>query len=491
MKIGLLCDMHISNQDSAQWDFFMRAAEQMEKDKIQTVVNLGDTTSFGEYDIFCEYKKQMKAFRCYTLLGNSDVRDAFTAPFFEKEKEAVRLEIGCGSMFGIHTPYGRIEKEDRNVLRQMRDGDVLLLHHSPGGLCEESCELLTKLANKKEITIIHAHSHKWLDYTLGKSRVICIRALDPDKSIGDFPCITYYDTERKELEERCFTVSDQTVMHAKKYFGISCTDNLKDVGYAARHDVYAIELKWNGMERKPDSALTTEIERWRDGSNKYLSIHMPNLYWKNGEIEGAEQWRAALEYANAVKVDGLTMHPPRAKLREMRRKEVWDEFLKLYVYAAQSVKEGVNIGIENLHMGESEKEEARGFGYTPQEVNKWIDSINTSLKKDGRVGHTLDVGHARNNGILSERFPISRWYEIMGKHTAAYHIHQVTPLGDELLNHNAIEHWFGPMISYVSFFYAWEKGRINRVPIFLEVRGCENYEKSITAFDKTFAAKKY
>jgi len=60
----------------------------------------------------------------------------------------------------------------------------------------------------------------------------------------------------------------------------------------------------------------------------------------------------------------------------------------------------------------------------------------------------------------------------------------VIPHDGKMKNHTAIENWFGPMISYVSFFYAWEKEIINHVPIFLEVRGHANYEKSVSALRK-------
>jgi hypothetical protein len=101
------------------------------------------------------------------------------------------------------------------------------------------------------------------------------------------------------------------------------------------------------------------------------------------------------------------------------------------------------------------------------------------------VGHILDVGHARNNGNIASTHPIGRWYEIMGKRTVAYHIHQVLPAPKGgMKNHNAIETWLGPIINYSSFFYSWEKNVLNHKPVFLEVQGRENYQKSIDAFEK-------
>ena len=95
----------------------------------------------------------------------------------------------------------------------------------------------------------------------------------------------------------------------------------------------------------------------------------------------------------------------------------------------------------------------------------------------------FDVGHARNNGTFASTYPISRWLEIMGKRVVAYHIHQVIRGENGFKNHTPILDWFGPMISYASFFYAWDTGITNHCPVFLEVKGNANYELSIKAFE--------
>lgn len=485
--IALICDIHMpDNKNSAQAAFLEKAVQQMKKDGISVVINLGDTTAAGEIGGFEHYIKSMDGFECYTLTGNSDVRNEKTAQKFLKAGKSFKIECKGKTLYGINTPYAKIENDDVKLLSDIQDGDILFLHHSLPGLCEESREFLTKLAYEKKVLIIHAHSHKWLDYTLGKSRVVCLRALDPDKSIGNFPCITYFNAENNSFAERLFPVSKDVIYDVKKLFGISCVDNRRDVEFALENSLYGIELRCSGSDWEPDYTLIPKIEKWRNKTNGCLSVHMPNLRYKDGKITEVGQWATAVEYAKNIGADSLTMHPPRAKLHEMKQKEVWDKFLKLYVYAVQSVGESVNIGIENLHMGQGETLQERCFGYIPEEVSAWIDAINCAAGKDGRVGHILDVGHARNNGALTGKYPISRWYEMMGNKVVAYHIHQVTPDGERYKNHQAIENWFGPMISYVSYFHSWENGVINKAPVFLEVKGSENYKKSIEGFEKCF-----
>ena len=181
------------------------------------------------------------------------------------------------------------------------------------------------------------------------------------------------------------------------------------------------------------------------------------------------------------------MHHPRVRLCDMPEGgDVWRAFEEIYLYTINKMPPSVRIGIENMHLEAGEgNNPQRGFGYTPGEVSAWIDTLNAAVGNPNRVGHVLDVGHARNNGYIASIYPIGRWYEIMGNKAVAYHIHQALPATKGgMKNHNAIENWLGPIINYSSFFYNWELGRLNHVPVFLEVQGSENYQKSIDAFDE-------
>ncbi len=62
-------------------------------------------------------------------------------------------------------------------------------------------------------------------------------------------------------------------------------------------------------------------------------------------------------------------------------------------------------------------------------------------------------------------------------------IHQTVRAEGGLKNHKPLTEWFGPMINYTSFFYHWEQEVLNHVPVFLEVRGCDNFAASVEAFE--------
>ena len=485
--------MHLpDSKKSPQYEFFCRALKQMEDDGIKTVVNLGDINAFGEVAPFEDYIERMRAFESYYVFGNSEVRDEQTLEKMMSLKTEPCFKVGDRTFLGINTPYADIDEGDRARLEALKDGDVVLLHHYVRSLHKDSREFFERLLEEKALTVFHGHAHYFIDDVVGKSRVYGLRALDPDKSIGNYPCITYVDItdDSITLEEKLFPVSDEAICGIRGYFGISCVNNERDINYAIENGVCNLEIRCRSL-KDVDYAALPLVQKWRETCGEYLSLHMPDVKYSYGEFIGEDKWMAALEFAKALGADGITIHPPVAKRADMRVKAVHDRFLQYYVDAVAFMGDGVKVGIENMHMSKGEKnDESCGFGFCPEEVASWIDAINERLGKPGRVGHTLDVGHARNNGIIASTNPISRWYEKMGGRTVAYHIHQTVMNGGEMKNHCPIENWFGPMISYVSFLYAWETKMINNVPVFLEVKGTENYDKSIKGFQKDFLEKK-
>lgn len=491
MKIAIICDLHLSDCcPSAQYSFLVDAVNRMKQDRISTVLTLGDITSFGEPLAFQKYRNLLSGFEHILLVGNSDVRNPETQEQICSHVNTYRLDCAGRTLLAINTPYAHIEAADREQIESLQDGDILAMHHGIRGLDEDSRNFLADISSKRSLTIINGHHHRFIDETCNQCRLITFRAADPDKSIGNYPCITYVDitADNITLEERMFPLPNSVMTDINQYFGISCVDNFKDVSYALEHNVYAVELRTNGHDWTPDMALLPLLQKWRSQGKRYLSVHMPNLYWKDDQIIGIEQWEQAADYARKIGADGLTVHLPTVEKSIMQvGSPAWNAFLTLYSQTVAAMPVSMHIGFENFHLSPDATDSPdRKFGCIPEEVGGWIDAVNAELGQEHRIGHTLDVGHARNNAFLSQKYPISRWYESMGKRVSAYHIHQVIPSEYGLSNHHPIENWFGPVISYASFFQCWRDGIINHKPVFLEVRGWENYHKSIDSFQKTF-----
>lgn len=488
IRIGVLCDMHLpADKNSPQYAFLRKAVERMHRDGVHTLICLGDITGYGEMEAWNLYLEAVKGFTHYEVIGNSDVRDAATRDIIMSYVQEAEFRAGDRRVIGINTPDGVISAEDRKRLEGIRDRDIVFLHHYVQSLKEESRNWLTELAERVAVVILHGHGHRHFDYYIHNTHVLGMRGLDPDKAIGNFPCFNYLDIAdcQVSMEERLVEIPKDIIREVGNYFGIACADNTNDLIYATEHSIKYVEIRCKaekGAEWEPDRALLPIVNKWREETAGYLSVHMPNLKFREGTVTGKETWLQALEYAIELGADSLTMHPPRVPVCEMPKDgPVWQEFLEMYTTVAKRAPVTTKLGVENMHKNTNEVlDETRGFGYLPEEVAGWIDAINMELGSE-RVGHVLDVGHARNNGDFAKQYPVSKWYSLMGKRIIAYHIHQVVPLENGLKNHQAIENWFGPMINYTSFFYAWNQGMLNYAPVFLEVRGKENYEKSIKA----------
>ena len=489
-KIAVICDMHLSEKKSIQYAFLQRAVEHMRQDDIRTVICLGDMTSFGQLGAWELYKESMRDFEHYDIMGNAEVRDLATRECLQEILGTVKFKIGGRSVYGLNTSDREITLEDRERLCNIKDGDIILMHHAPQKLVDNSRDWITELMEHTAITVLHGHEHCASECFSGKSRVIGFRALDPDKALGGFPSISYLEISDISIDQRecVFDITSNVMDDLSNYFGLSCVDNHKDVRFAIENSVKYIELRCNAKDWQPDMELFPLLDEWRSKTAGYLSMHFPNLQWENGTLRGKKQWIEAIEYALLINADSLTIHPPRINNSEMYKGgEAWNELLNLYVDAVNHMPRNVKIGIENIHVSKKDTcDEYRPFGVIPEDVLAWIDAINEAVECKERVGTVLDVGHARNNKSFAQKYPIGRWYDIMGNKTVAYHIHQVIRMEKGLKNHRPIENWFGPMINYTSFFWCWEHGLINHVPVFLEVKGSENFGKSIMAFQSTF-----
>lgn len=489
IRIGFICDTHLTESStSPQAVCLQLAIGQMKRDKVDVVVNLGDIAGFGAVEAWEYYYGAVRDFEHYEVMGNADFRDPLTEEKIRGYQKEVSFPAGSRRCIGVHITDGKLSDQERERILQAKAGDIVFMHFYIDSMLEESRNWITEAVKKVPLILVHGHGHTYREYTVGNSRVYQLRALDPDKATGGFPSVCYLDVTEEEvkvIQKEIIPVCADSIRDAGRFLGISCADPRTDVDYALKHGIRYLEIRCDSEEQAEDETLIALLREWKEKTGGYLSLHMPELIRKDGEITGCPLWFRALEYALEIQADGLTAHPPGVKCREMKSGgEVWNRFLDLYVQAASALPASVRMGIENLHMNYGEKDDGeRGFGCSPVEIASWIDAVNHRIGEE-RVGFVLDVGHARNNDVLEDRYPISRWYDMMGRRTVAYHLHQVITTPEGYVNHNPIVDWFGPLINFTSFFLHWERRTLNRVPAFLEVGGSENYEKSIRAFER-------
>lgn len=481
-KVALLADLHLPFIETAsQYKALEFAVESIERNKPDVIVSLGDMTACGDVCAAQHFLDIMNRFALPKLfvLGNSDIRTKENVQkirMLESEKE---LTVNGFRLIGLNTADSVLKEDDKKLLATADEQTIVFLHHPPQHTSKASKAFFENwLESGTYKACVYGHLH--LFEQDGKS--YSIQALDPDKAIGEPPCVTYMmiDDEKISLEFDYFPCHRPSGI--EDYIGLSCFDWYKDIVYAADHGIQNIELRPGVINCVPE-ALGEKVAYWRRKGGKYLSLHMPDFGYDNGIME-TENWEKALRLANYLHVDGVTVHVPRVSVEKMTG-DVKSDVLAFLQRAITTLPDGCVVGIENMHMTDGEKaDESRRFGYIPEECLELVSDINDIFGYE-RVGVLLDVGHARNNPPYSQKYNISSWYALVGSQTVGYHIHQVLMTPDGMENHTAIMDVFGPLISYCSFSDCWNNGQINKKPVFLEIRGgAEQYIPTIETITK-------
>lgn len=485
-KIAVIGDIHLTYlKESVQYEALEFALESIKKSQADIVVCLGDATADGDINAAKYFLERMSEINLPKLfvLGNSDLRTEATkndVRILETEKELVADGVRC---IGINTSAGHISSADAELLNSSDNETLVFMHHPYwDGMTQGAAAIIKNFQeNGNYKALVHGHMHCFRK----DNKVFSLQALDPDKAIGEPPCVTYLVIEDNtvNVEFDYFPVSMPE--NIDEFLGLSCFNPAIDIPYAAKNNIKNIELR-PGAVYGDMAVLEQCIDEWRKSGGRYLSLHMPDFGYACGKMIGEKEWEDAVACAMRLGVDGITVHVPKVSVADM---QCGAEELLLNFLVSQFSKLPANscIGIENMHMTASEKDdENRRFGYVPHECIGFMNKINTIYGYE-RVGLLLDVGHARNNAPYSERYPIGAWYVEVGKYVVAYHIHQVTKGDLGMENHMPIKSLYGPLISYCGFAHNWNSDKINQKPMFLEIRGgMEQYKKSVEFFkDKT------
>lgn len=487
MKIAVICDLHLPLlKTAAQYSVLDWAIDNIIAENADLTVVAGDVCAGGDIEALDCFMNKTSRLNQMFLLGNSDIRNAFSRnEIIEKYAESKIMNFHNYRILGISTPYTYLTEEDKELFLECNDGDIVFMHHNFDAFKDENREFLTEVFNKKALVVIHGHKHMEMESTIGKTKLIGVTGLDPDKAKG-LPSVTYFDFDENGFKkyDRYFEIDKAYFKDVFNHIGMSCFNPETDIDYAMKNNIKNIEIQLRtdkDIERY--SIIKEKVAQWRHNGGKYLSCHLPELRLTDGVLQGVERWYKAIDLLLELEPDGVTVHVPRAKVKDMIVDgKYWRMYLTHFVKGLKKLPLNTKIGIENLHMlkGYHKNDEERLFGIVPEECIMWIDALNVYLGEN-RVGALLDIGHATNNSVFRERYTRSVWYEIMGKRIVAYHAHQVVKTPEGLSNHNAISDWLGMTISYASFFWAWGNNRINHMPIFLEMRNMENCDISINA----------
>jgi hypothetical protein len=499
MRIAIIADVHLPDVGgTAQETALVWALESLARQPPDVVVFAGDLTAAGTRGSAQRFRTIVEQhgprLRYLITPGNSDRRRPADWPDVQRCLASAGSANGPGwAVVLLDTSTGRTTDEGRQDLVCLLDGEpganvVLITHVPPEQLPAADRHWLGEIVETHRIRLlIAAHHHRDAEQRLHATPVHLIRGLDPDKAIGGPPCISLFEDGAHGWERRDWVFpgglpqgwSETERRGFVDLLGFSCMqDTLSGLEQARRRLIRVVEIRADDAGKRSGTAVAEALAAWREANGAYLSVHMPSLRWDREArvVQGIEGWRRAIEMAMTSKADALTIHVPGAPVGDMRPGGAAREpFAAFLAESLRTVAEkGLTIGFENMHAtGGETLDENRHFGYTPAECLDWVRCLRDRLPTGARVGVHLDIGHARNNGLLATEFPLGSWYTLVGATATGYHLHQVVNDGTGMRNHHAFQGLHGPMCSLSSFLWAWETGQLRHAPMYLEIRAPE------------------
>ena len=485
LKLCLMCDLHLpSETDALQYDVLAWAVADIRRKKPDCVIYAGDITCDGTAEVLHSFLQTMNSLDMPFLFipGNSDLRCEETKDELSKISSPIENDINGVKIFAVNDCDATVTDEQLLALEGADDESIVFMHHPVNALRMESRKkFLAWRDAHKETRVFYAHRH--LTETDGES--VCLQAMDPDKAIGECPCISYYDTDSKELRKEYYF--SPVPYDFYDYFGISCYRTTEHISFAVQKGLKMLELRPNCIGSDP-SELADAIAKWRAGGGEDLCIHLPEVNFNDGDIY-SNNIDKYIELANLLHADRFTQHVPKVSVATVKADAT--VLPRICAYLAEkfnAVDHEIVIGVENMHMTPNDKpDDTRRFGYLPEECIEFMQALDERCNH--RVGINLDIGHARNNAPYSQTYQTGTWLALLGKYAVGYHVHQVTSQKGVFENHMPITDIYGKLISYASFFRYWATGVINKAPLIFEMRPEDGYEITLQTFAKEKARK--
>lgn len=480
MKICFLCDLHLPFDENAlQYDVLDWAIRDLTEKKADCVLFAGDVTCDGNEAVYNAFIEKMQNLDIPFLFipGNSDLRCKDSREQISQITSALENEINGIKIFALNDCDHKISDEQFEALKNADASSIVFLHHPPKSYPQPIREKMAAWRESHPDTrLFYGHLHE----SKVEGPEISLQAMDPDKAIGECPCITYYDTETKALSKSHYL--SPIPEDFQSYFGISCYDAVGQIDIAIKHKLKNLELRPNCV-RADQALLAEKIALWRENGGENLCIHLSDVSYREGVVE-SKNIDLLTELATTLKANRFTQHVPMVSVEAVKADpNVLEQICDYLAEKINAVDHDMVVGVENMHMTAADQpDDTRRFGYIPEECIAFMQALSQKCRH--KVGINFDIGHARNNAPFSQKYQISTWLSQIGKYAVGYHIHQVTLTEGKFNNHMPITDVYGKLISYASFFKCWSKGDINKAPLIFEMRPEGAYETTLQTFGK-------
>lgn len=487
-RIAILADLHLPDRDDTVKEQVLDwALAECSRRSADLIVAAGDVTSIGT--IPAAERFRMKLDRCGVPFiitpGNAEIRRP------AQTGRVLRIldtrEFSNGVLVLDSSKIALSEKSRTSLVRMLegRTPFVAVTHCPLDYLPEEDQALLKRgLADCSISLLVTAHIHK--DKDAGRQQNV--RGMDPDKAIGGPAAITFFDNEGGRWQRTnvscplCDPGSWQAEDRAEwlAHLGISgMFNNLEGLKAAALNKIPSFEIRYTDECVEEEAGIEAAVRQWREAGGRNLSMHLPSM---KSDTDMDEEIKVACAQALSFGCNFATIHVPSfATMGEMSYATFKNKTLDRFARSLESLAAAkVTIGIENMHMRVNEADgENRGYGFTPSECREWIDLLKERMQYSD-IGFHFDIGHARNNRSLASRYNLSEWYAELGSIMTGCHLHQVSPGEGKSENHTPFDSLYEPYIPLGAFLMAWQRGQVNHVPMYLEIRSAPPVDTYLT-----------
>ena len=479
MKIAVFADLHLPDRpDTVKEQVLDMAVHHLRcVEKVDQILCAGDMTAAGTVAASERLIRKLRSIGTPFLItpGNAEHR---TPQEREESARILATPVAEQKFRMLDSADGFFTDEAVRLLNDLPDNAIPVTHTPPDHLPEKDRLLLESVKSKIRL-LIAGHLHIDKDDGI----VQLVRGMDPDKAIGAPPALTIFELDGHNINRRNITPADaeprnwsaEAVDGFLSMLGISGMDEpLENLAFAAAEKVPCVELRYWSLTDLPEKQIHDAVKQWRDSGGHTLSVHLPDIGFRDGAVTGEERLRRTLDAALATGCDRFTLHVPAMSVADAKNPEILAMTAdRTAECLAPVIRQGMYGGIENMHMRPSEPPgDLRNFGYTPAECRQWIDMIRGRLGAHGdRLGFHFDIGHARNNAPYSSTDPVCSWLAAFGSEVNGMHLHQVAIKPDgTFTNHAPLMSFYDPLISLASLFLSWQSGQLHHAPMFLEIR---------------------
>lgn len=481
MRICLMCDLHLGfDRNALQYDVLEWAIKNIYDQKPDCIIFAGDVTCDGNAQVYEWFIDKMQRINIpfFYIPGNSDLRCESTRERIHSNASNCRNIIDGITVYAVNDSDMSISDAVFEEIQNADKDSIVFMHHPVDAYTGETGEKLSCWRSTHADTMLfYGHCHK----SECDNSYVSLQAMDPDKAVGENPCITYYSTDTRTFSKEYYNTRIPDSIFS--FLGISCYNALKQIDFAINNKLKNIELRPNCAD--VDFALLQQaVENWRSSGGENLSVHLPDVGYCDGQVEASDSFDKLISIARKLKADRLTLHVPKISVdTAINDENALAEICKFLTERFNSMDGDLVVGVENMHMTHGESaDNSRRFGYIPEECVEFMQRLAKLCRH--KVGINFDIGHARNNMPFSQKYQIATWLSQVGEYAVGYHIHQVNYEDGVFYNHMPITEVYGHLISFASFFKCWEDGLINKAPVIFEMRPEDAYEITLNTFNK-------